>query len=127
IGEVELQGRSGEDEVLNTKGDLTRMNPTGRFSDRAGDYVRYRPDYPAAAIECVIAGLGDPGAIRAADVGAGTGISARQLAARGVPVIGVEPNREMRESAAPDPRVTWREGTAEATGLDAGSLDLVLC
>src|SRR6185436_15158344 len=58
---------------------------------------------------------------------AGTGISARQLAACGVAVIAVEPNREMRESAAPDPRVSWREGTAEATGLGAASLDLVLC
>lgn len=106
---------------------LAGMNPTGRFSDRAADYVRYRPDYPAAAITCVLEGLGDPAAIRAADVGAGTGISARQLAARGVRVTAIEPNREMREAAASDPRVTWREGTGEATGLDPGSLDLVLC
>lgn len=106
---------------------LAGMNPTGRFSDRATDYVRYRPDYPAAAIECLIEGLGEPAAIRAADVGAGTGISARQLAARGPRVLAIEPNREMREAAAPDPRVTWREGTGESTGLEAGALDLVLC
>lgn len=106
---------------------LAGMNPAGRFSDRAADYVRCRPDYPAAAIACVLDGLGDPAAIRAADVGAGTGISARQLAARGARVIAIEPNREMREAAASDPRVSWRTGTGEATGLDRCSLDLVLC
>jgi hypothetical protein len=27
--------------------DLSDMNPTGRFTDRAADYVRFRPGYPA--------------------------------------------------------------------------------
>jgi SAM-dependent methyltransferase len=105
---------------------LHGLDPTGRFSDRAEDYVRYRPGYPAAAFDAMLEGL-DPAGLTAAAVGAGTGISARLLAARGVRVIAVEPNREMREAAEPDPRITWREGTGEATGLPDASVGLVLC
>ena len=59
---------------------LHDLNPTGRFSDRAADYVKYRPCYPEGAVAAMLAHLGDPVRLRAADVGAGTGISARQLA-----------------------------------------------
>jgi SAM-dependent methyltransferase len=107
--------------------DLHRMDPCGRFSDRAGDYVRHRPGYPAAAIDHLLEDLGRPADLVAADIGAGTGISSRQLADRGLEVIAVEPNRPMREAAAPHPRVAWRETTAEATGLAASAVDLVLC
>jgi len=103
------------------------MNPTGRFTERAADYVKYRPTYPAAAIDAILEGLGPPDKLVAADVGAGTGISSRLLADRGVRVIAVEPNTGMRQSAAAHPRVEWREGTGEETGLDAGAVDLVLC
>ena len=108
-------------------GDLAAMNPTGRFSDRAEDYRRHRPDYPAAALEAILDGLGEPADVIAADVGAGTGISSRQLAERGARVIAVEPNAAMRSAAAPHPRIEWREGTAEATGLPDASVHLVLC
>ena len=104
---------------------LFSMNPTGRFSDRADDYVSYRPDYPAAAVDAVLEGLGEAAALTAADIGAGTGISARQLADRGVRVIAVEPNAAMREAATPHARVEWRDGSAEATGLAAESLELL--
>jgi SAM-dependent methyltransferase len=103
------------------------FNPTGRFSDRAEDYRRYRPDYPAAALDAILEGLGRPAGLTAADIGAGTGISTRQLAARGVRVLAVEPNAEMRAAAIPHERVEWRDGTAEATGLPGASVDLVLC
>ena len=106
---------------------LHEMDPVGRFSDRAGDYVRYRPDYPAAAIDHILEGLGDPARLTAADVGAGTGIASRQLADRGAHVIALEPNDAMRAAATPHPCVTWRVGTGEATGLDPGSVDLVVC
>jgi SAM-dependent methyltransferase len=104
---------------------LPSLNPTTRFSDRAADYVQYRPGYPSAAMDAVLAGL--PASPLVADVGAGTGISSRAVADRGVRVIAVEPNPEMRAAAAAHPRVEWRDGTAEATGLDVASIDLVLC
>ena len=107
--------------------DLHTFNPTTRFSDRVGDYVRYRPGYPAAAIDRVLDALPPPSHIRAADIGAGTGISARLLAERGVRVIAVEPNAGMRAGAEPHPLVEWRDGTAEATGIDDAGVDVVLC
>jgi len=109
---------------LHVHAPLHEMNPTGRFSERAEDYVRFRPSYPVAAVDTVLAGLGDPASLTAADIGAGTGISARLLANRGVKVIAIEPNRAMRDVAEPHPLVVFREGTAEATGLDDTSVDL---
>ncbi len=103
------------------------MDPTRRFADRARDYVKFRPDYPEAAIDAILAGLGPASSLTTADVGAGTGIATRQLAARGVHVIALEPNPAMREAAAAHPHVVWRDGTAEATGLAAESVDLVVC
>ena len=102
------------------------LNPTGRFTSRADDYVRYRPSYPAAAIDALLAGLGAPATLVAADVGAGTGISARLLAERGVKVFAVEPNRAMRQAAEPHPGVTWLDASAEAIPLADGAVELVL-
>lgn len=119
---------------------LHEQQPTTRFSNRAEDYVKYRPSYPAGAIDAVLEGLGDPPSLRAADVGAGTGISAGLLAGRGVRVVAIEPNDAMREAGArhtraetpasrpvPGHAVDWRPGTAESTGLPDGSVDVVLC
>ena len=98
-----------------------------RFSDRSTDYVRYRPTYPAEAIDTILAGLGPREELVAADVGAGTGISARLVGDRGVRVVAVEPNEAMRRAAAPHPNVAWVAGRAEATGLRGQSVDLVIC
>ena len=103
------------------------LSPTTRFADRASDYASFRPSYPEAAIDAAVAGLSVDRGLVAADIGAGTGISSRLLADRGVRVFAVEPNAAMRESAGPHPRVTFVGGTAEATGLAAASVDLVLC
>ncbi|MDQ6941966.1 MAG: class I SAM-dependent methyltransferase [Candidatus Eremiobacteraeota bacterium] len=101
------------------------MSFTARFADRAGDYVAGRPSYPAAAVDALFDGLGDARDVLAADLGAGTGISSRLLAERGAQVLAIEPNQAMREAAEPHPRVEWIAGTAEWTGLDEASIDLV--
>jgi SAM-dependent methyltransferase len=103
------------------------LSPTTRFADRASDYASFRPSYPDAAIDFALEGLSTDGKMVATDIGAGTGISSRLLAARGVRVFAVEPNAAMRASAEPHPGVSFIEGTAEATGLDPESVDLVLC
>lgn len=106
-----------------------RAEPTRRFSDRVDDYVRYRPGYPRALLDTLVAetGLG-PGSV-VADVGSGTGLSSRLLLAAGARVIGVEPNAAMRrageELLAQEPRFESVDGTAEATGLPDGAVDLV--
>ncbi|MEO6593529.1 MAG: class I SAM-dependent methyltransferase [Planctomycetota bacterium] len=101
-------------------------NPTRRFSNRAADYARYRPSYPDATIDAILAGLPPPAELTVADIGAGTGISARLVADRGPNVFAVEPNEAMRGGAQPHARVRWVDGTAEATGLATGAVDLVI-
>ena len=109
------------------KPDLHTMRPTERFSDRAEDYARHRPTYPPATIDAILEGLGDPAALVGADLGAGTGISARLLANRGVYVHAVEPNAAMRAVAPPHPRIRWVDATAEETTLPKDSVDAVVC
>jgi SAM-dependent methyltransferase len=101
------------------------MNPTGRFADRAADYVVGRPSYPDAAIDALFDGLGDPREVLVADVGAGTGISSRLLAARGAHVLAIEPNAAMRQAAEPHADVEYLDATGESTGLEEASVDLV--
>jgi SAM-dependent methyltransferase len=100
------------------------MSFTERFSGRAGDYAAARPSYPDEALVVLFDGLGDAAAVTVADLGAGTGISSRQLAARGALVLAIEPNEAMREAAEPHPRVEWIAASAEDTGLDEASVDL---
>ena len=106
---------------------MTDRDTVGRFSDRAADYVMYRPSYPKEAVRLTLEGLGRPEALMAVDVGAGTGISARLLGDEGVHVVAVEPGEVMRQAAARHRNVAWVSGRAEATGLRSDSFDLVLC
>jgi SAM-dependent methyltransferase len=102
------------------------MKPTLRFGTRAKAYAAFRPSYPTGAIDAVLDGLGPPRELTIADIGAGTGISARLFAERGAHVIAVEPNAQMRGAAEHDERVQWRDGTGERTGLAAGSVDVAV-
>jgi SAM-dependent methyltransferase len=98
-----------------------------RFHAVAGDYARFRPRYPDAVVDRVlaVAGLPRPGAL-VVDLGCGTGISSRAFAARGLRVVGVDPNATMlAEARAAGGGPEYRSGESVATGLDAGCADLV--
>lgn len=99
--------------------------PTTRFSDRVGDYVKFRPTYPTAAVDAVLKGTAHPERLTVADVGAGTGIFSRLLASRGLTVLAVEPNGSMAREIGPG--ISWIDGTAERTTLGDGSVDVVVC
>jgi ubiquinone/menaquinone biosynthesis C-methylase UbiE len=109
---------------FSTTSDLT-TNPLSYFSDRSEDYEKYRPIHPPSAIDMILSGLSSPTQLVAADVGAGTGIGARLLADRGVRVLAIEPNADMRMSAPPHEQVEFLAGTAEQIPLEAASVDLV--
>jgi len=98
--------------------------PAARFSPHADAYAANRPSYPPEALDALLRGLGNPSQLTIADVGAGTGIASEQLAGRGANVCAVEPNADMRTLAVHNPRVVWRDGTAEATGLPDKSVDV---
>jgi ubiquinone/menaquinone biosynthesis C-methylase UbiE len=104
----------------------SKPDPTTRFENRAQSYAAFRPGYPPEAIDAVLAGLGEPSTLTIADVGAGTGISSRLFAQRGAKVVAIEPNARMRSQAEPDPKVEWRGGTAQRTGLPDASVDLIV-
>ena len=105
-------------------------NSVERFSDRVGNYVKYRPDYPREIIDHLVQVCGlRPDSI-VADIGCGSGISSRMFLEHGNTVFGVEPNQAMREAAiqqlAQFPNFKAIDGTAEATTLVNHSVDLVV-
>jgi SAM-dependent methyltransferase len=108
---------------------MTDLRSKDRFGDRVEDYVRYRPDYPTALLDWLHDKHGVNADWPVADIGAGTGISAKLFLDAGHRVIAVEPNAPMRAAAE-----RWLrdyegfravDGAADATGLDNASIGLV--
>jgi len=104
-------------------------NSTRRFSERAGQYSLYRPEYPTAILSFLEQHIGlNPGS-RIADIGSGTGIFSKLLLDAGYAVTSVEPNDEMREMAEATlnkyPGFQSVRGSAEETTLVDHSVDLV--
>lgn len=107
------------------------------FEGLADRYARFRPGYPDEAIRAIwdYALEAEPAGseLVALDVGAGTGISTRALAAAAPPgtrIVGIEPNasmrREAQRGAAGDSRVRYVDGSAEEVPAEAASAFLVL-
>ncbi|CAN5150808.1 class I SAM-dependent methyltransferase [soil metagenome] len=113
------------------------MKSTERFSGLAEIYAASRPSYPVEAIDFIVRACGLTRDSLLADIGCGTGISTRLFANKGINVIGIEPNDDMRAAAVRDiiPDVDasgtniskYHSGTAEATGLADQYADAVLC
>ncbi|MFC0774041.1 class I SAM-dependent methyltransferase [Terrimonas alba] len=76
--------------------ELPVLTPTTRFSNRAENYVKYRPGYPKEIIPFLEQTIGLERNHRIADIGSGTGLFAEPLLQRGYKVICIEPNDEMR-------------------------------
>ena len=104
-------------------------DPTQRFSDRVEQYVKCRPSYPDEVISTLQQACGLSAGAVVADIGAGTGIFTRLLLQSGARVIGVEPNDGMRAAADHElgdlPKYVSCSGSAEETGLDDSSVDLI--
>ena len=101
-----------------------------RFSSRVENYIKYRPNYPLEIIDFL-----EKKEILAkntviADIGSGTGILTKIFLDHGNQVYGVEPNKEMREATEKIlqeyPNFSSLEGSAESTGLEENSIDLII-
>jgi SAM-dependent methyltransferase len=93
------------------------------------NYVKYRPSYPAAIVDLLAAECGlTPDSI-VADIGSGTGLLAELFLKAGNRVLGIEPNREMREAGEQllrgYDRFVSLAATAEATTLPDHSADFI--
>jgi SAM-dependent methyltransferase len=103
---------------------VTRPERARSFGAAADDYDRLRPAPVPAALRWL---LPSPG-VTVLDLGAGTGLVSRSLAAAGVAdVVAVEPDEAMRAVlAARSPGARVLAGTAEDIPLPDGSVDAVL-
>ena len=105
------------------------VNSIHRFSSRVDSYVRFRPSYPNQIIDTLERDCGFTKDSIVADIASGTGIFTKLLLEHGNRVFGIEPNAEMRnageEFLSDYQNFTSVNGTAEATTLDASSVDFV--
>ncbi len=105
------------------------MDNTNNFSQRAADYTIGRPVYAQEFIDYLYSkeGLSEKSVI--ADIGSGTGKFASQLLARGSKVFCVEPNEDMRNTAAKElgemPNAIIVNGSASEITLASASVDFV--
>ena len=108
------------------------VNP---YVGEGGAYDSVRPAYPDEAVAALIDAArrargveasGRDDALRAADIGAGTGKMSELLARSGLLVDAVEPSEAMRAQASAIEGVTWHDGVAEETGLPNDVYDIVV-
>lgn len=101
-----------------------------RFSNRVENYVKYRPSYPKEMLDlfCDEMNLTENSIV--ADIGSGTGISAKVFLENGNEVFAVEPNEAMRVAAEnflrDFPKFKSIDGTSENTTLENNSIDFVI-
>ena len=102
---------------------------TRRFTGRALFYSTSRPGYPSRILEILRTQIGFDQTYMVADIGSGTGLLSELFLSNGNPVIGVEPNDDMRifaeKSLRRFPKFLSLRGTAEHTSLETTTIDLV--
>src|SRR5947208_2515528 len=105
-------------------------NSTTRFSRRVANYSRFRPGYPSGVVELLAKASALSSESVIADIGSGTGLLSAAFLERGYTVVGVEPNREMRQAGdsllANYPRFHSVDAKAEATSLPDRYIDLIV-
>jgi len=100
-----------------------------RFTRTVENYVKYRPGYPFEIVEFLQKTCQFDAGHIVADIASGTGFLAEIFLRHGNHVIGIEPNKDMRAAGQyylkSYSNFTSMDATAEATGLDDQSVDLI--
>ena len=99
------------------------MSVKDHFSKGSTDYARYRPRYPDALFDFVCAQCPKHGL--AWDCATGSGQAAIELARTFERVIATDGSAEQLKAATPAANVEYRQATAEASGLEEHSIDLI--
>jgi SAM-dependent methyltransferase len=106
------------------------MSRAPAFDGKAQQYASYRFDYPEAFVAEAFAKVSLGPVTRVAELGCGTGLLTRHLLRAAARVHGVEPSADMRAEAQAALQGTaglvMIAGTAEATGLAATSVDVLV-
>ena len=109
---------------------MTAINATTRFSSRVDDYIKNRPHYPVEVLDLLALKCELTPESVVADIGSGTGILTKLFLENGNPVIGVEPNKEMREAGErylqEYARFNSVDGTSESTRLPGKAIDIIV-
>jgi SAM-dependent methyltransferase len=97
-----------------------------KFGHAAEVFQRYRPDYPSALYEHILAQVPEQRRVRAMDLGAGTGTVTGHLVSHFREVISVEPDGGMVAKIAECfPQVILRNVTAEECAQPPETVDLI--
>jgi len=97
--------------------------PSNHFAPVAAAYAQFRPRYPAPLYEW-LAGIA-PGTGRAWDCACGSGQASVDLATRFARVDATDASAEQLAQAPADPRVHYGVASAESSGFDGATFDLV--
>jgi SAM-dependent methyltransferase len=100
------------------------MQFADHFSTMAVRYAAYRPRYPAALVDALVARC--TGWDVAWDAGCGNGQLSVALAGRFARVIATDPSQAQLEAAEPNARIEYRRATAEDSRLAGASVDLAV-
>jgi SAM-dependent methyltransferase len=93
------------------------------FSSDSADYAQYRPRYPTALFE-YLASIA-PNRTLAWDCATGNGQAARGLAGFFQQIIATDGSEKQIANAERHDRIHYRVATAEQSGLESGSADLI--
>jgi SAM-dependent methyltransferase len=94
------------------------------FSEVAARYAQFRPHYPTALVDGLVALC--PCRDLAWDAGCGNGQLAVALASSFTHIVATEPSRAQLAAAAPHPHVEYRCERAEASSLGDATVDLAV-
>ncbi|WP_257666077.1 class I SAM-dependent methyltransferase [Parapedobacter tibetensis] len=111
-------------------GSHMQQDSVKRFSYRAENYDRFRPNYPPELVDFLKEYVSLDAEHSIADIAAGTGIFTEQIADWGNTIYVVEPNMYMRHMATQRlsafQSCIFIDGTAEETGLPDQSVDFIV-
>jgi SAM-dependent methyltransferase len=99
------------------------MNFKDLFSGHSDLYLRARPHYPAALFDWIAAEA--PARDCAWDAGCGNGQASVALATRFGQVVATDPSQKQLGNAVADPRIDYRNETAEHTTIADRSVDAI--
>ena len=94
------------------------------FSKQAADYAKFRPRYPRELFEYL--GSVAPSRALAWDCATGNGQAAVELAKVFDRVIATDASEKQIANAEPHERVEYRMASAEESGLESGTIDLIM-